>query len=539
MSSTFRTPGTADEPRRYTPRVIGRIEWTFCILITLAAGVFLTILWIGDISFLQDEPRQLAKAFHCNAAGQLESRGLNGNFGVPYGPLPTQIYQLIMLFTHDPITIATVRAGVCAAAMALGLLWLARSLRLNPWFATAVVIAPYVWNFNRIMWDASFAIPIGCAALGAYASFLRHQNRWALFVAVFCVLFLVFIHPQDGPLLAPIALHMVWKRHRALAKHYIGIAVILGITFALNRGYIVRAYYAASWQAHHGDLSKGYPGNPQSHGASMLNAFRGGSMLEGSRFAYRDAQMTEPAKILWIAQAGSRLAYALIWAGMVIAAVRFVLRLMHRNDGEGDDPDDPTLLSARRAMFGIALAGLVMHIALCGAMRLVAEPQYYFGTLGLQILFAWIAIDAMARFKYLDWLAIAIYGVCSVYITIAGMMHIHRVGYARGTFRPSLVNQVQIAKELNRYADPIVYTDVQMYQAFPQAIRSLRLLLPPERNQTQIAGKTLLIRNRSGPQGTDSAIELVEVLPGQSIDKTHFEPLDITSLPPDWQPAKW
>jgi hypothetical protein len=331
---------------------------------------------------------------------------------------------------------------------------------------------------------------------------------------------------------------MLWKHPRALAKHYVGIAVILGIVLALNWGYFMRAYYAASWQAHHGTLAKGYPGNPQSRLESMLNAFRGGSMLEGSRFAYRDAQMKEPAKVLWIAQAGSRLAYPLIWLGMAIAAVRVILRLMEKIDTEADDPDDPTLISARRAMFGIALAGLIMHIALCGVMRLVSEPQYYFGTLGLQILFAWIAIDTLARFYRLDWVAIGIYGVCSAYITVAGTMYIHRVGYGRGTFRPSLSNQVHVAKDLNRYANPTVYTDVLMYQAYPQAIRSLRLLLPPERDQNQIAGKTVLIRNRSGPDGTDCAIELIEATPGQEIVK-RFEPLDVTPLPPDWQPAKW
>src|SRR6478735_2435534 len=135
MSLSYGTPDTSGETKRYTPRTVGRTEWILCTLVTLVAGVFLTVLWIGDISYLQDEPRQLAKAFHCNAAGTLESRGLNGNFGVPYGPLPTQIYQLILLFTHQPIIIATVRAGACVAVMAIGLLWLARSLRLNPWFA--------------------------------------------------------------------------------------------------------------------------------------------------------------------------------------------------------------------------------------------------------------------------------------------------------------------------------------------------------------------------------------------------------------------
>jgi hypothetical protein len=516
------------------------VSFVVASVVTMLLAVVPVVWWIGDVSFIQDEPRLLAKAYHCNAAGTIESRGLAGNFGVPYGPLPTQIYQVLLLITHDPLLLAAIRSALCAGVTAAGLLWLARALRLNPWFAAAVVIAPYVWNFHRIMWDASFAIPFGAVALGAYAWFLRTQSRWALFTTLFSCLSLGFIHPQDGPLLAPILIHMAWKHYRALARHYIGVAVILGVVGALNFGYFKQAYYATTWQVQHKQNQKGYPGNPKSRWESALNAFRGGSMLEGSRFAARDAQIKDNPTITRLASAGSRLAYALIWAGMAVALVRLVLRILRKNDGETSDDYDDTLATARRAMSGIALGGLVIHLAMCGTMRLVAEPQYYFGTLGLQILFAWIAVDALARLWRLDWAVIGVYGLCSAYLTIAGTIYIHRVGYARGTFRPHLSNQIQVALELNRYASPKVYTDVQMYQAFPQAIRTLRLLMPPARDVTQFTGKTLLIRNRSGPAGTDCDIELVEVKLGEAIDP-RFEPLDVDPLPPEWvpPPSQW
>jgi hypothetical protein len=515
-----------------------QVSWWLAVIVTMAAAVVPVVWWIGDVSFIQDEPRLLAKAYHANAAGQLESRGLNGNFGIPYGPLPTQIYQVLLHVTHDPITLAGIRAGLCAGITAIGLLWLAWALRLNPWFATAVVLAPYVWNFHRIMWDASFAIPIGVMALAAYASFLRTRSRWALFTAILCVLCLAFIHPQDAPLLTPIGLHMLWTQRPALARHYVGVALILGIVFALNFGYFKRAYDAASWARHEGVLKKGYPGNNKSKAESMLNAFRGGSMLEGSRFAARDSQLRNPPWLVAAAQAGSRTVYVLIWVGILVAAVRLILRITSRPDGEDDDLDDPTLRSARRALFGIALTGVLLQMLICGVMRIPPEPQYYFGTFGIHVLLAWIAVDAMARFFRLDWAIIAVYGVSVAYITIASLIHVHHVGYARGTFRPALSNQVQVARGLNRYADPTVYTDVQMYQAFPQAIRSLRLFILPEPGKAQLPGKQLLIRNRTGLAGTDCAVELVELSPGETLD-ARFEPLDVTPLPPDWQPSKW
>src|SRR5688572_19572819 len=147
-----------------------RRSWWLAAVVTMAAALVPAVLWAGDISWMNDEPRLLAKAYHANARFRPETEGLSGNFGIPYGPLPTHIYQLLLLITHDPVTLATIRAALCAGVTAIALLWLARSLRLNPWFAAAIVLAPYVWMYNRILWDASFAIPIGALALAAYAA---------------------------------------------------------------------------------------------------------------------------------------------------------------------------------------------------------------------------------------------------------------------------------------------------------------------------------------------------------------------------------
>src|SRR5688572_21922679 len=94
MSLPHRSPDTPFEKPRFTPRVVGKAEWSIVSIVTVLAAVVMAVWNIGDVSFLQDEPRLLAKAYHCNAAGTIESCGLNGNFGIPYGPLPTQIYQV-------------------------------------------------------------------------------------------------------------------------------------------------------------------------------------------------------------------------------------------------------------------------------------------------------------------------------------------------------------------------------------------------------------------------------------------------------------
>ncbi len=509
--------------------------WWAVVLITLALAIVPAVLWIGDISWMGDEPRLLAKAYHANQNRTIETRGLNGNFGVPYGPLPTQIYQLLLLISHDPLTIGAIRAGLCAGGTALAMLWLARSLRLNPWFATAVVIAPYVWNFQRIMWDASFAIPIGAVALAAYTAFLRSASGKALLTSIAAALALAFIHPQDLPLMLPIAGHMAWNHRSALGKHYIGIAVIFGIAVALNAGYARHAYYALEWQVKHGVIEKGYPGTT-SRAKSLLTPLLGGAILSGYDFAATDSQLVEHPTVVRAAQFGSSVVYPLVWLGIGVAGVRFLRHRRGAIDGERDDPHDPTLAGARRAVFGIALIGLVLLSLLYGLMRMPAFPQYFFGTFILYVMLAWIGIDFLSRIR-VGWAAIAIYGVSVAYITIASANHIHRVGYARGTYRPSLAEQVRIAKALNRYSDQTALTDVQLLKSHPQALRALRLLIPPTPGQSQTTSGRLVITHTSGPSGTDSALTLTEAT--QDADFTNrAAPLDVTPLPPEWQPAK-
>src|SRR5690349_10038918 len=98
--STLLSSGTGagrDHGYGHGPAMFGGVAWWLVVALTLAAAVVPAALWAGDISWMQDEPRHLAKAFYANQRHTIETHGLNGNFGVPYGPLPTQIYQLFLL----------------------------------------------------------------------------------------------------------------------------------------------------------------------------------------------------------------------------------------------------------------------------------------------------------------------------------------------------------------------------------------------------------------------------------------------------------
>src|SRR5205814_6967687 len=151
----------------------------------------LPAVWPGDAPWTNDEPHLLAAALDANAAHRPAAMGLYGSYGVPYGPLPTQIYQVLLLVTRDPVLLVAIRGVLTMSATGLALLWLSRTLRLPRWFIPAVLLSPFLWLYSRILWDNTFAIPVGALALAAYASFLATGRGRSLLLAVGCLLALL------------------------------------------------------------------------------------------------------------------------------------------------------------------------------------------------------------------------------------------------------------------------------------------------------------------------------------------------------------
>ena len=95
-------------------------------LVTVALAIVPSVMWAGAASWSNDEPMLLIHAWSSNHAHRLADRGLSGAFPVPYGPLPTHFYQLLLLFTNDLRAMVVIRATLCSALLAGSLLWLAR-----------------------------------------------------------------------------------------------------------------------------------------------------------------------------------------------------------------------------------------------------------------------------------------------------------------------------------------------------------------------------------------------------------------------------
>lgn len=509
---------TAGEPRRSRDLIVA-------ILLVLLAMIPL-VLWPEDVSWCIDEPRLVAAAWHANNAGQMAAHGLYGNFGVCYGPVPTQVYQLLLHITHDPYTFVVLRALLTGTITAASLLWLGRTLNFPIWFAAAVMVAPQITNHHRVLWDASFTIPLSVLAIAAFAAFIRTRRPWPLRIAIVTAMELPLIHPQSLPVALPILGYLLWKHRSDIWKDRRGLLWTVGLLLALNAKYLVVAGFNVVWRLTHGTATS-YPG-VGSRMTSLLAPFFGGNLLNGYDYTQTMARPPGPDWLVTTVSWAARLIYPLIWIGIgrVLWSLPSALRRLKTSTASPFD-----------TMMIVGFGGLCLQALIFGALRIPLGPQYYFGTVGLHVLFAWFGVELLSRARFGNTIGIAFALGCA-YVTpgIAQMMHTQGYGYPAW---PTMRNAVELTRALNQYEDTAAYTDIPFLQKFPQPLRTVRLLIPPaDPKSAKQSGRLLLTYKEVNGKKT-----------GEMIVKEYEGPnpppgtvsLDITPLPEGWvpDPSTW
>ena len=515
-----------------TQPATSRRAFIFAIVLVLLA-LCPTVLWPGEVFWLIDEPRLIATAWHHNNDHGLAHSGLFGNMGFPYGPLPTQIYQFLLMLTHDPFVLVLLRAILCAGVTCFSLLWLARTLGLPAWFVAGILVAPNITTFHRVLWDASFAIPIGALAVAAFASFLRTRRARSLRICAAAAVILPMIHPQSLPLCVPLIGYILWQ-HRADIRRDgrgmlwtgIGVATLHALYFIVVIGVLCH-------RLTHG-VQATYPGEG-SRAESALAPFLGGNLLTGFDYARKVASPGGPEWLAIAAAWTSRLIYPLIWLGIGVSIVR-ARALVKSAIANRQSPIASH--AARDIVTTVLLVGLVLQSLLYAALRIPAGPQYYFGTFAIHATFAMVAVGALLKFRIGTVLGAA-FALSTAYLTIGGMRTIHLHGYEAPGW-PMLRDSVTVARAMNDFTDTSALTDVPLFQKYPQPIRTLRLLLPPSPGQPKRESGRLFVTYRKKDGKTTGELILTE-LPADAPHPPNSTTFDIAPLPNNWvpDPSTW
>ncbi len=428
-------------------------------LVALIAVCLFPLVRAGDVSFINDEPLLLAAALDANARGTLAPMGLLGTFGLSYGPLPTWMYQALLLITQDLVAMARIHVVVLMAPTAAALWWLSRSLRLPLWFAALPLLSPYTWFYARVLWDNTLLIPLGAAALAGYAAHLASGSRAGLRVATAAMLAMPLVHLMALALVVPLAAHMAIVRGRELWRDRLSIASIAGL------------FAAAAWPYWRYLITARPPASSDPSLAGWIFPLLGGRLFSARQLAYFFGDATVSGDLLAASATISWLAYILVWIGLAIA-------VGHAVKGAR------TGIWTARAHLALILCGAVIaQMVMDGVTAKFQHPHYENVNWIAFALAAWLAIDAIASVRSpLRWVAPAAGGALAVALLTAVVTissRLHKSGGTRDVYGATLANQQQIARGLETYRQDVpVGCTVGLYQMYPHALGTLRRLNP-------------------------------------------------------------
>ncbi len=494
------TDGMWASPDAPAPRLPSRQgPW---LLLALALTCALSLAFPGDAPWINDEPKLILSALQANSARTLAQHGLMGTRYVAYGPLAVWVYQALLLLSRNLEVLVVLHALLLSTGTALALFWLARELRLWPWFAVVIALSPYLWFYNRLLWDNTLNIPLSALAVAAYAAFLSRRSGVALLLCVCCLLMEPLVHFMSLAMVVPFALHMLVFERRALWYRKWALLAVLAIAAAAY-WYYGRALYSDYLIPLYGQARSAtlVPASQRievpGFGLGFAFPLLGGRLLSATGLDYFFGAALESAPLLAVARAVSVIAFPLVWWGIILSG-RLVARAFRSKQCTPLDH-----------LVGLCLAILVTQIIMNGLTNTHGHPHYFNATWIAYAMFAWLSVDDMVKIRSLRWL-VPIHGAALGVASVSLLILVHSTGGTRDPrYGPSLKNQMEIAAEINRRApESAITTDVENFVRFPQSIAVLRLL-DGSAPRPPLPARELVIRYSSG----DPRNAHVEVVP--------------------------
>jgi hypothetical protein len=429
-----------------------------------------TMLRPGDAPWIYDEPLLMEMAIQQNATPSHflhitlpftpATHGLKGTRGARYGPAAVWLDQIFLAFTHNPIWMVAIRAGLVSGITAFSLLWLCRTLRVSPWLAVAAMLSPWLYFYARQIWDNSLCIPISALMLAAYANFVSTHRVRSLYLTVFCAPLLMLIHFMAVPLVAAIGLHLVLVEFHSLRrfKWVIGAIVIAMLAISWPYwNYLIHNYHhnvpggTSRW------LGWFYPLlGPHHLSAIGLNNLLG------------DSWRNPAPRILRIAQDITGLAYLAAWIGLLLA-IPCVCRVVTRS----------TRASAIDQICSFTWLAIILQCALYGPLHVHEGPHYFNASWICFATFAFLAAKIAPLFcKPL----LGIFAAAQLLILTTMALTIHHNGGMRSdNYGTTLSNQIAAIQQIERYTDDSPgRIEIPEWTEHPRTPAVLEMLFPPQ-----------------------------------------------------------
>lgn len=469
-----------------TPVTSARLRSDLPLMLVAVASMLLAVLYASDAPWICDEPLLIQNALAANAAGELATQGLMGTQGVQYGPLPTWLYQAYLGLSHDMVLLVQVRAFLFIAVIALSLWCIARFTRLSWWGVPLLLFSPSIWLYSRLIWDNTLCIPLSILAVASYLLFL-HGRRWAAGVTLVVCGALVLVHLMSIPLIAGMALHALCFYRRKLWQSR--WQLLWGSAATVLAGY---KYWPVLIRGLAARQAFQLPGRQ-----AALFSFGGGQWISGMHLGYfvGDDWLAGAPMLLRVTLFLGVAVHALVVGGMLLAAWR-VFQVLRRRQ-----PASPLF-----HLSFLCLAVLLIQFIYLGSRGAVDQPHYYNASWFVYGLFAWQALDRLARFRVGRHINVGLVTLPALTVALL-LLQLHQTHGTRSMrYGPTLGDQIVVARAFGcRGPETRVFNEVPSIDQFPQRIFVLEELQTGARQAKASPSQAILIHYAS-PDPRDGAI---------------------------------
>lgn len=490
-----------------------KIQASFYIPITFIV-LCIPLVWPNDAPFINDEPKFFLSAFDANNAHKLAEAGFCGNVGLPYGPVSTWIYQLLISITTVPSYWVFLRAGFVVVSIALGLFLLARATGWWKWFIPIALVSPYIWFFSRHLWDNSFLLAFSSLAIGSYAYFLslstpkteiepeekqydkpkEHSHEapqtcndcklnklsktksiisiylpgMTLLLAFAIAIIMPFVHFMSLAFSFTLLLHMCIYARKHLRKILLPAVVISGILL-----YNLTPYFNILLNSIRNLKPQDVVATSEFWKGWVFPLF-GGRLLSAGGLNYFFGNNWLPGNPIYLILEGiTYFGYLLVLIGIFIAGkIVWQKRKMFVISKSEQIP-----FETQSHLSLIALVSLIFQILICGISRSYFHPHYHNGIWITHAILAWIATDQIIKMKW-GKIFVSTYGISLATILLIIITLVHQRNGTRGFYYgPTIGNQWEITRKIGLSARTDVKCTVQNFIYFPSILALHRICL--------------------------------------------------------------
>ena len=429
---------------------------------------FVHIIYPGEIPWLSDEPKLIANAYKLNLSGELASAGLKGSLGLVYGNFPTIIYQLLLLFFSSILSVAFVKTTLALAITIYALQKISNLLNWNWQLSLFFLISPYLFLYNRILWDNPFLIPLSAVIFWQSIKFLHLPKIRTLVAIAILAYLMVQTHLLSALTLIPLFFCLLIFQRNYLRRNWEIVLLLFSFSLMCLTPYLLNTLATISAPS---NIKLGNPFSSIFYIATSLFSF--------NTFVKQYLPGLEFWQNSWALLSWNCLIATLVLGLLILGMIKLVSQYnLNLRDNHKERANQNFIVSCLMVVVFSAL-GLAL-------LRVTPQPHYLNALWLPCFILVVFGLQALPK-QFSRAITIAVSSTFLIFICC----FYSEVKSTRGSksmfFGSTLIEQLRLVKAISeRPANSTYLLANKQYQIFPEGLETLLLTKQFSRNQTKL-----------------------------------------------------